>query len=214
MDNREIDNYQEVKKYLNFDNEDHFYYLQIISRKKENPEQDKSVKVIKDYYINTMRYYDLIEEQVKMLCRNFNARSYLRLNRRSWKKVGFNMMRKLASILESGDHQAVKTLLSKSCGTTSDEVSESKVWIVDIDDVDPKNNILHRNYVDNIKQVIEELQSEVKDKEYNILGELETKSGIHILTNPFNVYRFNEHFEGVDIHKDNMVNLYIPNKFI
>jgi len=202
-----VDNFNELKKYLDFSDEDRFYYLQILARKKENPNQDKSVKVIREYDINNMEYYDKIEPQVKELCHVFNARAYLRLNRRSWRKVSFHMMKKLTTLIEQEDYKASRSLLSKAMGLTFDEKKEDKVWIIDIDDVN-MNHILDRNYVDNIKQVINELHSEVTDKNYQILGEVNTKNGVHLLTNPFNRKIFSEHFKDIDIHTDNPTILY------
>jgi hypothetical protein len=36
-----------------------------------------------------------------------------------------------------------------------------------------------------------------------------TKSGIHIITRPFNLKNFKEKYPDVDVHKDNMVILYL-----
>lgn len=202
-----VDNFNELKKYLDFSDYDRFYYLQLLVRKKENPNQDKSVKVIREYYIDDMDYYDKIESQVKELCHSFNARAYLRLNRRSWKKVSFHMLKRLTTLIEQEDYKASRSLLSKAMGLTFDEDKEDKVWIIDIDDVNT-NHILDRNYVDNIKQVINELHSEVTDKNYQILGEINTKNGVHLLSNPFNRKIFSEHFQDIDIHTDNPTILY------
>ena len=50
-----IDNFEKIKEFLNF-NEGEFYFLQILKRKKENPEQTGNSKVIKTYYISNFEY--------------------------------------------------------------------------------------------------------------------------------------------------------------
>jgi len=49
-----IDNLDKIKPLLNFESEDDFYYLQILQRKKENPELGSNSRVIKNYYIKSV----------------------------------------------------------------------------------------------------------------------------------------------------------------
>jgi len=37
-----------------------------------------------------------------------------------------------------------------------------------------------------------------------------SKSGLHIITTPFNISEFNKKYTDIEIHKDNPTNLYIP----
>lgn len=46
-----IDNFNLIKPFLKFDSEDDFYYLQILRRRKDNPDdQEKNATAIKDNY--------------------------------------------------------------------------------------------------------------------------------------------------------------------
>lgn len=43
-----------------------------------------------------------------------------------------------------------------------------------------------------------------------VLIELPTKSGIHLITKPFNLSTFSVKYPSISVHKDNPINLYIP----
>ena len=47
-----IDNINYVLPFLVFEDRNDFYYLQILQRKKENPQLGSNSRVIKNYYIN------------------------------------------------------------------------------------------------------------------------------------------------------------------
>jgi len=63
-----IDNIDKIKDLLVFNSEDDFYYLQILQRKKENPQLGSNSRVIKNYYItsydNLLNKYDEIKNFV------------------------------------------------------------------------------------------------------------------------------------------------------
>ena len=48
-----INNLKIIKSLLTFESKDDFYYLQILQRKKENPQLGSNRRVIKNYYINS-----------------------------------------------------------------------------------------------------------------------------------------------------------------
>ena len=52
----EIDNLEILKPFLRFDDPNDFYYLQILQRKKENPQLGSNNRVIKNYYIKLHLY--------------------------------------------------------------------------------------------------------------------------------------------------------------
>ena len=48
-----VDNLEALLPFLKFDDKDDFYYLQILQRKKENPQLGSNSRVIKNYYIKS-----------------------------------------------------------------------------------------------------------------------------------------------------------------
>ena len=61
-ENKIIDNFDDVSKLLNFENEGDFYMLYVFKRKKDQPEGEKdnhqSVRTIKSYVIENNEYLD------------------------------------------------------------------------------------------------------------------------------------------------------------
>jgi len=133
-----INNLELIKPFIKPINEDDFWYLQILKRKKDQSEEEKvlgrnnNARTIKNYYINNIDYLeDKIPEIIK-LCNNFSARASIRLNKRSYKKVGFRTLSKIAGIMENGHMHHVKTAYSKACGT-GNNAGKNKTWILDCD---------------------------------------------------------------------------------
>ncbi len=77
-----IDNFDTLIPFLKFESPDDFYYLQVLQRKKENPELGSNSRVIKNYYIKSAEHLLKLRKEIIQLCENFNARASLRLNKR------------------------------------------------------------------------------------------------------------------------------------
>lgn len=189
---------------MDFSDEEKFYYLQILARPKDG--HNKATKVVKNYYISNEEYLDSHEQQIKDICDFFNARAYLRLNRRSYEDVAFENLETMTKLIRYGQFEAVMSSFSKSCGRTHSE--DDKVWIVDVDD--PLNGLSMIETLQKIEYEITELQKEVRNRDYKVLGVVPTVNGFHILTNPFNKKKFGEVFgeESPDLHTDNPTILY------
>ena len=81
MDNIVIDNFDAVKKQLNFDTLGEFYFIQIVRRSKDNPDMSKYMKVVRSFYIFTEEDYEHYRPIIKKLCIENNARAYLIFNK-------------------------------------------------------------------------------------------------------------------------------------
>lgn len=206
----EINNFKLVYSLLQFDNEDDFYYLQILQRKKDHPDPTKrlgrnnNARTISNYYIRSVEHLQELEGEIVGLCKYFNARASLRLNRRSFKDVAFRNLQKIAGIMGNGEYNHIKTSYSKACGTGNSE--KVKRWIVDLDEEDMPNYLEIRNKIVSLQQEINDERS----KDYKILAEIPSKTGLHLITNPFRVDEFRKEFPNISIHKDNPTNIFIP----
>ena len=116
---------------LNFETSDDFYYLQILQRKKENPQLGSNSRVIKNYYINSQDYLLKHYDEIKKLCEVFNARASIRLNKRSYEKVGFKAMTNLANTMMNKEYSFLKASYDRACGLGHNDFE--KKWILDID---------------------------------------------------------------------------------
>ena len=95
----------------------------------------------------------------------------------------------------------------RACGLLNNE--KTKRWIIDIDE----NDVIWLEQVINAIQPCEPLGNK-------ILTQIPSKSGIHLITSPFNVQQFKENFttelkeykmeyREIEIHKDNPTNLFL-----
>ena len=198
-----VDNLELLKPFLKFDTEDDFYYLQILQRKKDNPGIIKNTVAIKDYYIRSVEYLDSHYEQIKDLCRYFNARASLRLNKRSFKKVSFRALQNITAQMMQDDFHSARQAYSKACGQCHND--KNKKWIVDIDE-----DFFDMNEVDCIGAIEDSIGlCDPQMQGGRILARVPTKTGVHLITSPFNISQF-PFSSDVDIHKDNPTILYIP----
>lgn len=196
-----VDNTELIRPLLKFDDEDLFYFLQILQRAKENKDLGRNSRVIKNYYISTLEDFDKRLDEIKKLCDLFNARAAIRLNRRSFKNVAFQSMVNIANTLCNGEFKHVKSQYIKACGKCNSE--KEKTWIIDLDG---DEDLGQSSYISSFINVILPVGDKVKAK-------IPSKDGLHLITSPFNVEEFRDQgslFKEIDIHKDNPTNLYIP----
>ncbi|HEY4482388.1 MAG TPA: hypothetical protein VI489_06005 [Candidatus Brocadiaceae bacterium] len=138
-------------------------------------------------------------DEIKKLCRMFNARASLRLNRRSYEKVAFQNLLAVTNTVMNKDYKFIKRTYDRTCGQFNNE--DRKIWILDVD-----NKTLD---VERLKAAVR--FCEPNEGEEKHIAVLPTKSGYHLLTYPFNVEQFKRTSRlDIDIHKDNPVNLFIP----
>lgn len=190
-----MDNLKLILPFLQFDSEDDFYYLQILQRKKENPQLGSNSRVIKNYYITSQQYLLDRYEEIKSLCNLFNARASIRLNRRSFEKVGFKALENIANTMQNREYKHLMKSYDRACGLLNNE--KIKRWILDVDDKD-KNLIEITGFIGEIEPIGNK-----------ILEVIPSKNGYHIITTPFNLESFKKKYLDIEVHKDNPTNLYL-----
>ena len=199
-----INNFQQISKLLQFRSDDDFYHLQIIKRKKDHPEIGSNSLVIKTYYIKSEDHLAKVEPEIIAMCDFHGARACINLNRRSFEKMAFHTLKKVTDQIMNKDFKSVRKAYESVCGAYANE--SNKKWIIDIDNI----SIDGFNHQDNMIQLrsrIIELQIEAGHLQS--MNFIRTKSGIHIISAPFNLQKFREEFPDIDVHKDNPTILYI-----
>jgi hypothetical protein len=86
-----------------------------------------------------------------------------------------------------------------------------KRWIIDIDDVSI-DTFAHDDYHVSMRNYINQLQVEANKSTEMVF--VKTKSGFHIITQPFNLLKFKERYPEVDVQKKNPTLLYLPNSLM
>lgn len=179
------------------DNE-YFYHLQIIKRKKEHRELGSNSMVIKTYYVTSIEHLEKIFPEIKCICDFHNARACINLNRRSFEKLAFQMLQKITGQIMNKDYKSVKDAYNSVCGAHSAE--PFKKWIIDVDRNIPGEKALIASVINNCDP------NKGENKVYDLLW---TKNGYHIITKPFNIEQYKLSGLTHEIHKDNPTILYI-----
>lgn len=197
-----INNFEQIKGLLKFEDENDFYFVQILQRTKEHPDLGKNNRLLKAYYITSLEKLDKYTPEMITLAKIFNARIYIHLNRRNAKKIALEMMEDLAHCINSNQFELSK-IYNSVCGRHHSE--KDKTWVVDVD----LNNI---NKEDSINWWLEfEHNLNLIFPEGNkIIAKIITKNGWHLITRPFNSTKFKEIYPNIEIHKNNPTLMYIP----
>jgi hypothetical protein len=199
-----INNFEIIKTYLDFSNPDTYYFLQLIQRRKDNPDLGKDMHIIDDIFIYNMEQYERMESEIIATCKLHNARAYFRLNKRSLKKSAMQLLKKVTTMIIDENYKSVKNAYSSVSGEFNND--DDKKWIVDIDNV-----ILDGNFGYNHESMLCTLRNlQIETGREPMVNLIPTKNGVHIITRPFNVNKFKVNYPNIDIHKDNPTVLYIP----
>lgn len=203
-----IDNFFNVAGFMSFENENDFYHIQIISRKKDNGVKDFGIK---EYSVRSVESLYKIENEVKQLCEMFNARAYVYVNKRNYKNIALKMIKELSDIVCDENYKKCKQAFKSCCGKYS-AAGGSKLWIIDVDVIDktriePIGNTVHALICDD----------SIASERY--VDKIRTVSGWHFLIRPCDTRplmqmlnclheTFVSEIKEIDIKRDNMTLLY------
>lgn len=203
-----VDNFDIIRPLLKWDSSDDFYFIQLLQRKKDHKTikvngTNNNARLVKYYCLKNIEQLDFIKPEIIEISKLFNARASINLNIRKFSRVHIELMKTLLAQLENGTQNKGYKAYSKVCGQVNHD--KNKKWIVDIDE----HEMGHLNY---IKNSIEACPS---GSDTNIIAEIPSKSGVHLITVPFDRAHFEELLRiGVighlDIQTNNPTNLYIP----
>lgn len=200
------------------------FYVQLLRRQSDDPlidgKKDKKYhgnmhsRSIKDYLIKSLQHLDDVEEDIKILCKEFNVRAYIRLNKRNYKNIALEMMKHIAEQCASGEtYSSPFHLVSSACGLTC-QAGKEKTWLVDLDkeylpyekdiidmicqcmpiskeiqEIYDKTNEEIHNSVNPCGVSMEEVKNKYIQDNFFIVP---TKSGKHIICKPFNKMTFQQ----------------------
>lgn len=181
---------------------DSYFAVELIRRGKDNPDMPAANYHFKNYYIRKPEDLDKYEQEIKSLCEMLHLRAYASVNIKSFKQVSLETMAELARRIANNDYRKNYAVFESCSGQCCH--SWDKQWVVDLDDCK-----LHDEYPETIKELINYCKPD-GDK---IVTEFPTKSGVHIITTPFDRQQFIELCEeydvkDVDIKKNHLTLLY------
>ena len=170
----------ESKHFLN----DKFFIVELIRRGKDCPDLPAANYTFKTYYIDSIDEFDRAREEIVSIAKILRSRAYISVNCKSKIKSLKKTLLKIASAIDMDESKKPWRLFNSSCNEVLDK--NDKRWVVDLD---TKNEFTLRI----LKELILESESEYVP-ENRIILEVPTKNGIHLITRPFNVYKFAEKF--------------------
>ena len=194
-----INNIEHIISLLEFQSDDDFYYLQVLKRKKENPDLGSNSYLVKSYQINSVEYLNRKMPEIINLCEFHNARAYFNLNRRSFRKIALEVGVKHAHQMKNQDYYSVRKIYDSVCGTSEGMNQKNRRWVVDIDTKD--TNFLHE-----VLTFINEIEPTTEDRIQTVL---DTPNGYHIISHGFNSKVFKDEYPEIDIQKNNPSVLYV-----
>lgn len=167
---------------------DVFYMVDIIGCVKDYAYIITGNHKFKTYYIRTIKDLDKYEQEIKTLCDTLNMRAYISINHKSVKHVTLNTMAEYANRIAQNNFDKPYSVFD-SCTAKYVERSE-QLWIIDVDKEDVEHYsfngpITLGNLVDHYIKIVE--TCEPKKKTVTVIP---TKSGVHIITHPFNTVEF------------------------
>ena len=193
-----INNFEQIRKILKFE-DDHFYFIQIIQRSKENSDLGSSNRIIRSYMISSEEKFDKNIMEIIQMCGAFNARAYIHLNRRKFSKIALECLRHNAELIANEQYEGIKSSLETIIGRNNGESKESKTFILDCDGMSTPSPLM-----------MADIDHKLLPNGSKCLHIIPTKNGCHLITKPFNTQAFHSKYPDIEIHKDNPTILYIP----
>lgn len=186
-------NFKEIYRILELHNQDkdHFYFGQLIQRRKDGHEKHFVVKGLQFRDVSELKS---MENKIIKLCNSLNARFYLYLTPRSWTKVHYLVTKELNEINYSGPLTRMCGILNSCCGHKDSRV-EPKYFMIDVD-------------TDDWNMIIDTYNIIPQDK---FITTIHTVSGRHIITEPIDTLKFaqeNKHPEEISLFKNNSTLVY------
>jgi hypothetical protein len=180
--------------------EDTFFLVQCIRRHKDAGNEDMNANniVVENFFINNDRELEEKKERIVKVCELNNARAYIRVNKRSYRKVALRTMAKIAEQIAQNNYQIKNAYLS-----TIGEFAEEKSFLIDVDyaEIDFNEQEMY--------EYISDLLMETKTVR-PMMHKVPTKNGYHLITSGFNLAKFTPKYPSVSVHKDNPTILYVP----
>ena len=224
----EVDNFDLISTLLRFDNPDDCYYLEILLRGKDGNDVKKKHnngdRTIREILIHSMDQFLIQKEEIIKLCREFNARAYIRLNRRSYRGIGFYYVKNFLTEEELSVHNRSMYVpahrnpfraMSTACGKVNAEPKMTRSWLIDLDDCQIGDPI-----VTAFESVIKRPgMNAVISPDDMVISRIPSKSGVHLIVHPFNMSEYKSGSDegsftmtvgnySASVHKDNPTILY------
>lgn len=183
------DNFERFRPFMQLPEEeggDAYYVIELIRRGKDCPDLTAANYHFKNYYIDTLKKYDSVQDEIRTLCRTLRLRAYVSVNRKSFRQVTMNTVAEMSRRAALDDFRRPYAVFESCSGKFVDK--DDKHWVVDVDNCSVFGKLGERSKAWDCRDVI----SVCKPTGEKIELVMPTRSGVHLITKPFNVQHFKE----------------------
>ena len=164
-------------------NLDKYYVIELMRRGKDNPDMPAANYHFKNYYIYSWRDLERYEQEIKDICTLLHLRAYCSVNYKLMSQVALDTLAESARRLAAHDYKKFYAIFESCSGKFIEH--GNNLWIVDIDGYPPTEKL------QKIRDIIEMCDS---GYEKNIVYEMHTRHGLHLITRPFNIKQYERHY--------------------
>lgn len=199
-----INNFNLIAPMMHFDNDSTIYFVEIIARGKDVGTTGE--KWIKDYHIRNMAHFQKAMPEIIEICDKQHARAYIRLNCRDIYRANQRLIKRLVDCELQKQPLTAPRLYASVLGECGDEPKKTRKWIVDVDACEGTTvEALATQYTNWINNNCQPL-----DDRNKVICRIPSKTGLHLITKPFNKQDFSKEFHAGDcVMPDGITNLYI-----
>lgn len=209
-----VNNFEYIKKHMSFQNERSFYFIQIIKRKKENPELKSYSRPIESFYVFSKDDLDRYMPHIIDKCEKNRARAYVKMNCLDAQSVMLENIATITRMIRDNDWKGMSKSLNSACGQCGKQDGNEKLYLVDLDDeyADKVEEI--KSFIESLQPIryreIDEYNHTIKEQISKIKMEVPTKHGTHLLVTGFDKQSFKQKYPNIDVHDDGITLLYFP----
>ncbi len=158
---------------------DLYFDVSLVRRGKDHPDLPAANYTFKIYYIDSIELFDRHIEEIKTCCELFGLRAYISVNAKSKIELSKKTLVKYAEMVATEEFKKPWRLCDSVNGGLD---GKEKRWILDVDDMDAND--------ERFKKYCEIIESCESGYDKRIVVSIPTRSGIHIITHPFNSEKF------------------------
>mgnify|MGYP003307992889 CR=1 FL=1 len=204
-----VNNFEYIKEHMQFLNEKSFYFIQILKRKKENPELKSYSRPIESFYVFSKDQFERMMPHIIEKCEMNRARAYIKMNCLDAESVMLEQIAEISRIIRNENWHEMASSLNSACGMCGKQNGNEKLYLVDLDDIQVGSNEMKDmvNYIDSLKP-------QKYDENSNLISKVKmtipTRHGCHLLVTGFDKQTFSQNYPNIDVHDDGITLLYFP----
>lgn len=207
-----IDNFDLIGSMIDFGEEGNlFMHLQILRRGKDHPDLPSANKLIRSWLVRSAEHLASLKEEVVFLCEHYKARAYISCAPKSIAKLNTLILRKLADNLHAGNIINPWHVFNSACGELP---GVEKRWVVDVDSKNEHEVFVIETLIDRLWAIAHPEYIPGANAEVWRVAKIPTLNGTHIIVRPFNLQEFHKRFPDVEVKKNGLTALYVPESII